>query len=173
MCIRQTAGAACASATTCMAPAQVSALTSFTRPAPAARAADMTSGVLVSIDSRTSNSARKISRTGIVLSSSSSTGTGLAPGLVDSPPTSSIRAPSRTICAALNSTLSRSNLNSDRSERASSAPSEKESGVIFKMPIQTGEDSVNCRSPACRMLGVGKSRKLGELVLAGRTTDRS
>jgi len=77
------------------------AATSFTICAPALRAASATWGFMVSIDIRTSGQRAAISLiTGNTLVISSSSGTGSAPGRVDSPPTSRISAPAAIICAA-------------------------------------------------------------------------
>jgi hypothetical protein len=69
------------------------AVTSLIMRAPAATAADATSGFRVSIDTLAPSAARA-SITGSTRRNSSSTGTGSAPGRVDSPPTSTQSAPS-------------------------------------------------------------------------------
>src|SRR5208283_4806496 len=60
---------------------------------------------------------------------SSSRDVGSEPGLVDSPPTSMISAPSSTICIAWSMA---------RSREKKLPPSKKESGVTFRMPMMTG-----------------------------------
>ena len=92
MCIRHSAQPL--PATACSAPGARSAYTSFTSPAPAASAARMTSGLLVSTEMTAEVAARKRSITGTTRRSSSAGATGSAPGRVDSPPTSMIAAPS-------------------------------------------------------------------------------
>ena len=69
-----------------------SAVTSFTSSAPSPSARLATSAFAVSIDNGTPPASR--SSTGTTRRSSSSTETGSEPGLVDSPPTSTIAAPS-------------------------------------------------------------------------------
>jgi hypothetical protein len=69
----------------------------LTRLAPAAIAARITSGLLVSIEIGTVTLATSCSITGMTRASSSSTSTSAAPGRVDSPPTSMIAAPSPAI----------------------------------------------------------------------------
>ena len=73
--------------------------TSLIREAPAPTAASATSSLVVSIDTRTWPA--RASTTGITRRSSSSVGTGSAPGRVDSPPTSTRSAPSSIISWAL------------------------------------------------------------------------
>ena len=68
--------------------------TSLTREAPARSAASATAGFIVSIETRTAPASA--STTGMTRASSSSWGTGSAPGRVDSPPTSTMSAPSAT-----------------------------------------------------------------------------
>jgi len=91
-------------------------------------------GVLVSVDTRRAEvmdaaldaGART---TGTTRASSSSTGTGSAPGRVDSPPTSMMSAPS-SINARARATAA--------SARSASPPSEKLSGVTLTTPISRG-----------------------------------
>jgi hypothetical protein len=91
MCIAMTPTVEAATAS--MAPAARKAFTSFTTAQPAAIAADMTCGFIVSTETATPCLARA-STIGSTRRSSSSTGTGCAPGRVDSPPTSTKSAPS-------------------------------------------------------------------------------
>ena len=76
---------------------------------------------------RLSPSAASASMTGRIRACSSAAATGVAPGRVDSPPTSMISAPSATIRRAWSSACSGS---------ANSPPSEKLSGVTLTMPIR-------------------------------------
>ena len=69
--------------------------TSLISEAPAPTAASATSSLVVSMETLTWPASASI--TGITRRSSSSTGTGSAPGRVDSPPTSTISAPSSII----------------------------------------------------------------------------
>ena len=64
--------------------------------------------------------------TGITRASSSSTGTGAAPGRVDSPPTSTIAAPS---------SISRRAWRTAASVSSNWPPSENESGVTLTTPM--------------------------------------
>jgi hypothetical protein len=84
---------------------------------------------------------------GITRSSSSSSGTGGAPGRVDSPPMSMMSAPSTIIRSAWRSASPRI---------ANLPPSEKESGVTFRMPITNGRSKVSVKRPHCSGSGVGK-----------------
>mmetsp|Transcript_35949 Transcript_35949/g.101208 ORF Transcript_35949/g.101208 Transcript_35949/m.101208 type:complete len:249 (-) Transcript_35949:803-1549(-) len=74
--------------------------TSFTMSAPAPTAACATAACRVSIEIGTSDASLSFRMTGIVLCSSTSTSTSLAPGRVDSPPTSMTEAPSPTSLSA-------------------------------------------------------------------------
>ena len=74
--------------------------TSLTIEAPAPTAAAMTSGLLVSTDTATSNRDAMRSITGTTRSISTAASTADAPGRVDSPPTSMIEAPSAMSAAA-------------------------------------------------------------------------
>jgi len=80
-------------ATASMAPGARKAFTSLTTAQPASIAARMTSGFIVSTETATPL-ATSASTTGMTRASSSSSGTGAAPGRVDSPPTSTRCAPS-------------------------------------------------------------------------------
>src|SRR5207302_1141956 len=101
MCIRHTAQPLAAAAAS--APGSRSARTSLMRPAPAALAARMTSGLLVSTEMIAVVPARSRSITGTTRLSSSSVPTGSAPGRGDSPPTSISSAPARgrSLCRRL------------------------------------------------------------------------
>jgi hypothetical protein len=101
-------------------------LISFTIAAPASSARVATFDLEVSIDSGTEILSARVSMTGIVRLSSSSMETGSEPGLVDSQPMSMISAPSSTIRMACSTA---------RVLSKCMPPSEKESGVIFRMPI--------------------------------------
>ena len=109
--------------------------TSLTTLAPASTAARATSAFIVSIDTGTFTSAATASITGITRRSSSAVPTGSAPGRVDSPPTSIIAAPESTITRA-RSTAASSEMNSP--------PSEKLSGVTFRIPINHGSPPRTC-----------------------------
>ena len=90
------------------APGARSAYTSLTMQAPAATAAAMTSGLLVSMEIATRVAAAMRSMTGTTrgdLDAASTTAE--APGRVDSPPTSMMAAPSAAIAAARSSAASR------------------------------------------------------------------
>ena len=108
------------------------ALTSLTRPAPAAIAASATASLDVSTEicGRAGIGSVALARpaiTGRTRRSSSAANTGSAPGRVDSPPTSRISAPSaasRSPCAIASS------------GRRKRPPSENESGVTLTMPIR-------------------------------------
>ena len=104
-----------------------SAVTSLTSSAPSSRARRATSAFAVSIESGTSPPSR--SSTGTTRRSSSSQETPCEPGRVDSPPTSTIAAPSSTIRRAEAAAVSGSRL---------TPPSKNESGVTLTMPITEG-----------------------------------
>ncbi|AOW88341.1 hypothetical protein BC342_19410 [Streptomyces olivaceus] len=114
-------------------------LTSLTRAAPAARARSATEARMVSTETVTPSEARPRT-TGTTRLSSSSSSTRVAPGRVDSPPTSTRSAPSATrsrpcLMAAVVS--------------KKRPPSEKESGVTLTTPM-TAQRS-HALSPArCR-----------------------
>ncbi len=143
MCIRHTGRPLAIAADS--APSRRRLRTSLIMPAPAWAVAVITSGVLVSTETRASNSRTSASTTGTTRSSSCWGGTGSAPGRVDSPPTSMIAAPSASIRSAW--------------RRASSGtawrpPSEKESGVTLRIPMTRGKErSRRCR-PHCRWVAV-------------------
>ncbi len=132
MCIRQTAQPDMAAASS--APGWRRALTSLIIAAPAAAAACMTSGLLVSTERMAWVRERKRAITGITRRSSSSRPTGCAPGRVDSPPTSMMAAPSSAICTPRSTAAS---------SRTNFPPSENESGVTFSTPMTTA-----CSSPS-------------------------
>ena len=126
-----TKGTPASATTVAMAGSARAPLTSFTRAAPAERAAEATCARMVSmlttapaeVSSRTTGSTRR---------SSSSTDGRLAPGRVDSPPTSRMSAPcpsSSRPCATA----------ADGSNH--SPPSLNESGVTLTTPITTGSPS--------------------------------
>src|SRR5260370_14125927 len=105
---------------------RVSPQTSLTMVAPAATAATATSSLYVSMETGTFDSIDRRLTTSSVRVISSSVLTGTCPGRVDSPPTSSITAPSRTMripCATAAS-------------RSCPRPSPlNESGATFTIPI--------------------------------------
>ena len=105
----------------------IDAETSLRMSAPAATAARATSGLVVSMDTRPWGAS--LATTSTTRASSSSTGTGSAPGRVDSPPTSTTAAPSS------NSLRPRATAASGEENRA---PSENESGVTLTMPMTIG-----------------------------------
>src|ERR1700687_2989803 len=104
--------------------------TSLTIDAPSARAALATSDFSVSMEIATSLQRERIARiAGSTRLSSSRTGTSLAPGLVDSPPTSIASAPSeimRSACAIA------------ASVETKLPPSLKLSGVTLRIPKMFG-----------------------------------
>ena len=89
------------------------------------------------------------SRPGAVRRISSAAATGVAPGRVDSPPTSISAAPAATIASAWR------NAASGVKKRP---PSEKESGVTLRMPMTRGSLRSSQRPPqsSARMLGAGR-----------------
>ena len=120
------------------APSRRSARTSLIMPAPAATAARMTSGRLVSIDTGTSTALAIAATTGTTRASSSSTVIGVAPGRVDSPPTSITSAPCSTSCFARATAASID---------ANSPPSEKESGVALRIAMMRQRSRRSSREP--------------------------
>src|SRR5262249_47031865 len=100
--------------------------TSFTIDAPAARVARATVALGVSTLIGTSVAAASRSITGTTRRSSSSAGTGAAPGRVDSPPTSTTSAPVSTSSMPWATAASGSR---------KQPPSEKESGVTLRTPM--------------------------------------
>ena len=102
---------------------------SFTIPAPAATAAVATAALVVSTEITAFVFAASPRMTGITRRISSSTGTGMEPGRVDSPPTSRIAAPSASI--------SNPRATASSTDRYA-PPSEKESGVTFRIPMTRG-----------------------------------
>src|SRR5579872_71034 len=109
---------------------------SLTSVAPASMAASATAGFTVSTDTRTWGA--RPATTGTTRRSSSSSGTGPAPGRLDSPPTSTTSAPSRTMSRPW--------------ARASSTskkrpPSENESGVTLSTPMTSGRTAVGYGPP--------------------------
>src|SRR5262249_2936144 len=73
--------------------------------------------------------------------SSSASGTGVAPGRVDSPPTSTIAQPCATMVLAWATAASATRKR---------PPSENESGVTFRMPMTAGRDAIRLRRPSRR-----------------------
>ncbi len=128
MCM-STMPALCSAASSSM-PISEAAVTSLTRSAPAARASAATATFEVSTEMTDSGHRRRISViTGITRCFSSLAATGAAPGRVDSPPTSTIVAPSSIRSSAWRTASSKEKLR---------PPSEKESGVQLRTPITTG-----------------------------------
>src|SRR5918992_5807404 len=109
-----------------MSGAKRNAETSLTSVAPACNAARATSSLVVSMETRWPAAARD-STTGSTRSRSSCSATGSAPGLVDSPPTSRIPAPSPA---------SRSPCSIAAAGSRKRPPSENESGVTLTTPIR-------------------------------------
>src|SRR6266571_5299049 len=138
-----------------IAGSNVSPETSLTTSTPASAARRATSAFVVSIErsgrrgpSRAS-AGTTASSTGITRRSSSRSGTLRDPGRVDSPPTSMIAAPSSAIRTAC-STAWRG--------RRKRPPSEKESGVTFRIPI-TGTLLPSGRAPRRRRSARGRASK--------------
>src|SRR5579885_60903 len=94
--------------------------------APASRAARATAGFMVSIEIGTLTWEASSSITGRTRRSSSASGTGSAPGRVDSPPTSRISAPRAASSSAWRTAAAASR---------NFPPSEKESGVTLTIPM--------------------------------------
>ena len=127
ICIRHTGSPVSAAA--CSAPGSVSERISLMICAPALADWRITSALEVSTEIHTSKRWAMASTTGITRASSSSTLTSAAPGRVDSPPISMMVAPALIIRLAC-FTASISEL--------WAPPSEKESGVTFRIPITWG-----------------------------------
>src|SRR6185437_13036743 len=115
-----------------------SAVTSFTSSAPSSRARAATSDFAVSIETGEPASA---SSTGTTRRSSSSAETGSAPGRVDSPPMSTIAAPSASNRIAESAASPGSKL---------TPPSENESGVTLTTPITDGRGKRSSRGSSMR-----------------------
>src|SRR5918994_6627983 len=148
LCIRHTAQSLCATASS--APGAVSASTSLIIEAPAARAAFITAGRRVSTETQRSESC---SSTGITRLSSSSSGTGAAPGGVIPPPISMISTPSlASLRAWAMASFRLKNM----------PPSEKESGVTLITPMTSGRSSESSKRPQRNFLG-GRRRCGGAL----------
>ena len=122
------------------APGSCNARTSLMSPAPAFTASRITSALLVSIEITHCAFFATASITGMVLSSSSCSETSGAPGRVDSPPMSINLAPSSIMRSAWSKACFTS---------ACLPPSEKESGVTFKIPITCGCDKPIKWFPNC------------------------
>ena len=150
ICIRQTG--ICSLAAHSTACSFVKARMSFQIWAPAAAHSVMISGREVSIEIITSRFAAIFFTTGRTREASSSAETKAAPGRVDSPPISIMSAPSFTICTAwLNAVFLSINL----------PPSEKESGVTFKIPITAGV--VRSRVRLLKLICIIFSLKLNQI----------
>ena len=108
--------------------------------APLSIAAFATSHFVVSIEMGMSKRCAIASTTDNVRCTSTSGSTDALPGRVDSPPTSMISTPSAIICSA--------RLMASSAER-NSPPSEKLSGVTFRMPITSGRSSEMRRRDVC------------------------
>ena len=102
--------------------------TSFTMAAPASRHARATPACRVSMLTHMPRAANSRT-TGSTRANSSSSPTGAAPGRVDSPPTSMMRALSSTMRSACASAAA---------SPSCWPPSEKESGVTLRMPMTMG-----------------------------------
>src|SRR5262245_54530108 len=138
MCMRHTA--ASDPATTSMAPGAASAVMSLIIVAPRASASRITSGLVVSTETGTPRPP-SASSTGNTRASSSSAGTGAAPGRLDSPPMSTRSAPS--------STRRRARAAAARAS-AYRPPSKNESGVTLTIPITSGRSSASWSWPQRR-----------------------
>ena len=79
---------------------------------------------------------------------SSSGVTGVAPGRVDSPPTSTMAAPARTMSSPCSTAASGSRY---------APPSEKESGVTFKIPMMRGVLVSKSYCPQCQIMNAEAS----------------
>src|SRR5690606_27024653 len=145
-----------------IAPGRCRARISLIRPAPTAAEPRMTSGVLVSTDTTVSKRARIASTMGTTRSTSSCTLTRAAPGRVDSPPTSISVAPAASICSTRCSAASM---------RLYRPPSEKESGVMLRIPMTWVRERSSSRSPQGNRELVRVSL-MPVSVFAGRTTDK-
>ncbi len=157
MCIRHAAAPLRASAAS--APRACSARTSLIMAAPSATACSITSGRLVSTEMITSLSRATALTTGMTRRNSSSSGTGGAPGRVDSPPISTIAAPSAAMARARSAA---------RAGSRYCPPSLKESGVTLSTPMTTG--SVRSSVPrACRN---ANRRGMGSLFSADPPASR-
>ena len=113
-----------------------SAVTSFTQSTPPSMASAATADFQVSTESQISLSLRRASIRGITLDNSSSREISLLPGPLDSPPISSQSAPREIIFRACSRALSKDQ---------NFPPSEKESGVTFKTPINFGRSRSSAR----------------------------
>ena len=125
LCIRQQA-TSCFAITPAISGSYFNPHTSLTRSAPACTATSATLPLYVSTEIGTSKCLRSDSIIGTTRAASSSALTGVCPGRVDSPPTSRISAPSAIIVSACFSAWS---------IEFHLPPSEKESGVTFRIPI--------------------------------------
>ena len=155
-CIRQT-GAPRSAARARLPGSWRSAETSLKRSAPASRAAAATAALRVSIEIGSAKpSARSAAITGAVRAISSASGTGSAPGRVDSPPMSRMSAPAsaraRAAARAVGSV-------------ACSPPSEKLSGVTLRMPMIRGRS--RARPQTAARGAVERGERLGRQVGGG------
>ena len=146
MCIRQTATSDFATIST--APIACSARTSLIIDAPAAIAARITTGFIVSTEINAPSRA-SASTIGMMRSISSASEVGSAPGRVDSPPMSTMSAPSASIDRACPSA---------RSKSRKRPPSENESGVTLSTPITRGRE----RSSAWRPQRSGGTSRIAD-----------
>ena len=141
MCMRQTPQLGCA-ATSSSAPGARNALMSLTMSTPIASAARITSGLALSSETGQPSFSAP-SSTGSTRRSSSSTLTACAPGRLDSPPMSSMSAPSLSSCSQCAS-----------AECTSKCwpPSENESGVTLTMPITLGSVKSIAKRVVCQII---------------------
>src|SRR5258706_1023057 len=161
LCISQTAQSLFAMASS--APGAESASMSLIIDAPAASASFITRGRRVSTETGRSESDR---RTGRIRRSSSSSGTGSAPGRLDSPPMSMMSAPSSASARA----CAIANLASKKRP-----PSEKESGVTFTTPMTSGLSMESENLPHLRINAASRRsgrRRFSLLVAAARRLGR-
>ena len=129
LCMTTTADPVSATASA-MPGSRCSPQTSLMRQAPSRAASRATAALLVSMEIGASRSA-SASSTGTTRRSSSASETGRWPGRVDSPPTSTIAAPSAIIARARATAAAGSKWR---------PPSENESGVTLRMPMSWGDD---------------------------------
>src|ERR1700754_442836 len=130
-------------------------------PAPAPTAARITSGLEVSMDNGNVVAAARRSISGTTRRISPSTDTSPAPGRVDSPPMSSMSAPSSAsvmACAYAASSVS------------CRPPSENESGVTLTMPTTRGRSRLRARPLQSRTVAKGSIFMGSDRLLAAERT---
>ena len=147
-------------ATAAIAPAARKAFTSFTMAQPASIAWRITSGFIVSTDTAMPSRTRART-TGITRASSISSGTGSAPGRVDSPPTSTRSAPSEASARPCSMA---------RASARNRPPSENESAVTFRTPITFGRSRARVKEPQ-RRVGIIKKNGAAEAAPEKKGSD--